>query len=101
MKRLQLEFDHDFDVIAGTQRSQAAVMVLAVGGSTGGPDNAHGQSDQWLYVVSGKGEATVAGETVTLSTGTLLLIEATEPHEIRNTGDTPLETLNIYAPPEY
>ena len=24
-----------------------------------------------------------------------------ETHEIRNDGDVPLETINVYAPPEY
>jgi mannose-6-phosphate isomerase-like protein (cupin superfamily) len=76
-------------------------MVLEAGEVTGGPDNFHIESDQWLYVVAGSGEATVNGQNVALATGTLLLIEARESHEIRNTGDRPLETLNIYAPPEY
>lgn len=76
-------------------------MVLDVGQSTGGPTNAHARSDQWLYVLSGQGQAQVEGRTVPLQPGTLLLIEARERHEIANTGEQPLETLNIYAPPEY
>jgi mannose-6-phosphate isomerase-like protein (cupin superfamily) len=76
-------------------------MTLSPGQSTGGPDNRHPDSDQWLYVVSGAGRATVAGETVALDTGDLLLVEAGEPHEIENTGDRPLETLNLYVPPVY
>ena len=43
----------------------------------------------------------VAGERIVLSKYTLLVIQAGEPHEIRNTGDAPLETLNFYTPPEY
>jgi mannose-6-phosphate isomerase-like protein (cupin superfamily) len=101
MKRLEIAPDRGFHVIAGTGRSQAATMVLEAGEVTGGPDNFHIESDQWLYVVAGSGEATVNGQNVALATGTLLLIEARESHEIRNTGDRPLETLNIYAPPEY
>ena len=102
MKHLQLEMNDDFKVIAGTSRSQAAIMVLEPNEATGGPDNKHEKSDQWLYVISGQGRATVAGQQVDLSPGSLLLIEAGETHEIVNTSKTqPLESLNIYAPPEY
>ena len=90
-----------FDVVAGTPRSQAATMVLSPGQSTGGDDNVHTGADQWLYVVSGRGEATVERRKVGIETGELLLIEAGERHEIRNTGDEPLVTVNVYAPPEY
>ncbi|HYM69564.1 MAG TPA: cupin domain-containing protein [bacterium] len=90
-----------FDVVAGTDRSQAATMVLAPGESTGGEDNTHPESDQWLYVISGAGRATVGGRTCALDAGTLLLIEAGEPHEIRNTGTASLVTVNVYAPPAY
>jgi mannose-6-phosphate isomerase-like protein (cupin superfamily) len=90
-----------FDVLGGTDRSQAATMTLAPGRSTGGPRNAHRASDQWLYVASGTGTATVEGERHRLRAGTLLLVEAGETHEIVNDGDEPLETVNVYAPPEY
>lgn len=90
-----------FDVVASTDRSQAATMILDPGASTGGPSNAHAASDQWVYVVSGTGTATVEGEAHDLRAGTLLLIEPGETHEIANTGRDPLETINVYAPPEY
>ncbi len=90
-----------FTVLAGTDRSQAATMVLRPGQSTGGEDNAHASSDQWLYVVSGAGRAVVGGRAVDLEAGSLLLIEAGEPHEITNTGREPLVTVNVYAPPAY
>jgi mannose-6-phosphate isomerase-like protein (cupin superfamily) len=90
-----------FDVVGGTERSQAATMVLAPGQSTGGPDNAHAASDQWLYVAAGEGTATVDGDEIDLGAGTLLLVEPGETHEIENTGAEPLETINVYAPPEY
>lgn len=90
-----------FDVLGGSERSQAATMTLAPGQSTGGPTNAHAASDQWLYVVSGTGTATVEDERCALDPGTLVLIEAGEVHEITNDGDEPFETINVYAPPEY
>lgn len=90
-----------FRVVAGTQRSQAATMVLRPGQATGGDDNVHTKSDQWLYVISGDGDATINGRAVKIVQGDLLLIEAGERHEIRNTGREPLITVNVYAPPEY
>ncbi|CAN5739770.1 cupin domain-containing protein [soil metagenome] len=90
-----------FRVLGGTIRSQGAVMVLAPGEATGGPDNRHETSDQWLFVASGSGSATVDGAHVTLAAGDLLLIAAGEGHEIRAGDDEPLVTVNVYAPPEY
>lgn len=102
MQKIQVDqLKVGFHVVGGSGRSQAATMVLDVNESTGGPTNTHAGSDQWLYVLAGEGKATVEGKTISLNAGDLLLIEAQEAHEIRNTGTVPLETLNIYAPPEY
>lgn len=90
-----------FLVVAETPRSQAATMVLAPGQATGGDDNSHPDSDQWLYVVSGSGTARVEGRRVELDAGVLLLIEAGEVHEIANHGAAPLVTVNVYAPKAY
>lgn len=101
MKHAQVIFTEDFAVITGNARSQAAIMVLGVGDSTGGPDNRHGGSDQWLFVASGEGSATIGDQVHVLRPGTLLLIEKGETHEIRNEGGEPLHTLNFYVPPAY
>ncbi|WP_415379110.1 cupin domain-containing protein [Halosimplex sp. TS25] len=101
MKRTSLDFEGFFDVRLTTDDAQAAQMTLSPGQSTGGPDNLHAESDQWCYVVSGAGRATVDGEDVRFDAGDLLVIEAGETHEIENDGDEPLETLNLYVPPDY
>ncbi|MFB6151743.1 MAG: cupin domain-containing protein [Haloarculaceae archaeon] len=101
MKRTHLDFAGFFDVRLTTADAQAAQMTLDPGRATGGPDNHHADSDQWLYVVSGSGRATVEGEDVRLEAGDLAVIEAGETHEIANDGDEPLETLNLYVPPDY
>ncbi|CAN5913155.1 cupin domain-containing protein [soil metagenome] len=101
MKLLQIEHGNGFRLLTGTESGQAATMVLPPGGSTGGPENRHENSDQWLYVLSGTGRAVVEGEEKEFGEGTLLLIEAGEAHEVFNTGESPLDTLNIYSPPEY
>jgi mannose-6-phosphate isomerase-like protein (cupin superfamily) len=97
----QLVPSEGFSVLQSTERSQTATMVLQPQEATGGPHNEHSISDQWLFVLSGEGRAVVGSEAVELGPGALLLIEAGETHDIKNTGDRPLETLNFYAPPEY
>ena len=76
-------------------------MVIEPGDCEGGSDNRHRGADQWLFVVSGTGAAIVNNRRHTLRAGTILLIEKGDTHEIRNTGRTPLKTLNVYVPPAY
>lgn len=101
MKQASVTFANGFHVLTGDAHSQAASMVIAPGGSEGGPDNAHRGADQWLYIESGTGEARVNGHVYPLEAGALMLIQRGDRHEIRNTGATPLKTLNVYVPPAY
>jgi mannose-6-phosphate isomerase-like protein (cupin superfamily) len=101
MKHKTLRFGTGFRVALTHGRGQAAEMTLAPGETEGGPDNRHRGSDQWLFVVSGSGEAVVGGKRVRLKVGTLVVIGRRQTHEIRNTGRTPLRTLNVYVPPAY
>ena len=100
-KYCDLQPESGFDVILKTKRSEAATMVLKGGKTTGGPDNKHQNSDQWMYVTEGKGEIVIEGESTQLKPGRLVLIEAGKTHEVKNTASEDLKTLNIYAPPEY
>ena len=88
-------------MIPGNRASQAAEMVLAPGDAEGDAGNRHRGADQWLFVLSGSGQATINGKRHALRAGRLLLIEKKEKHEIRNTGRTLLRTLNFYVPPAY
>jgi mannose-6-phosphate isomerase-like protein (cupin superfamily) len=102
MKRYKVDPDTIWKVLAGTEHSDAIDMVLNPGKSTGGPDNRHRLSDQWMFVISGRGEAIVDTQRVELEERTLLLIEAGEAHEIKNAAaDQPLEAINFYAPKAY
>ena len=101
MQRKHLRFGIGFRVVCGTRRSQAAEMILEPGDAEGDPRNIHKGADQWLFVVAGIGTATVNGRKYGLRPGTLMLIEKGDRHEIRNSGDEPLRTLNIYVPPAY
>lgn len=97
----QLRFGKGFSVALSNRRAQAATMVIAPGDSEGGPDNRHRGADQWLFVLAGTGVAVLGGRTHRIRANSLVLIERGTTHEIRNTGRTPLRTLNVYVPPAY
>src|ERR1043165_8643620 len=101
MKKKSLRFGKGFRVGPGNRRAQAAEMVIPPGDSEGDPSNRHRGADQWLFVVEGRGRALINGRGHAIRPGTLLLIEAGDRHEIRNTGKTLLRTLNLYVPPAY
>ena len=101
MRHKHLQFGHGFTVVLGDEHAQAAQMTLAPNETEGGSDNHHKGADQWLYVVSGTGTAVVNGKSVPLRQGSLVLIQRGENHEIKNTGRSPLRTLNFYVPPAY
>ena len=101
MRRKTLRFGKGFRVALGNRRAQAAEMVIEPGDCEGGPDNRHRGADQWLFVLSGNGAATVNGRRIPLRAGTIVLIEKGDTHEIRNTGRAMLKTLNVYVPPAY
>ena len=102
MKIMKTQKRGDFEVLHATGTSQAAMMTLAPGESSSeSSDNEHAWAEQWLYVVQGSGRVTGGKKPLALEPGALLLIEKGEPHQIENTGDLPLVTLNIYAPPAY
>jgi mannose-6-phosphate isomerase-like protein (cupin superfamily) len=101
MQRKSLRFGRGFRVALRNRRAEAAEMVIAPGDAEGDSRNRHRGADQWLFVVEGRGVATVNGRRLPLREGTLLLIERGDRHEIRNNGEAPLRTLNLYVPPAY
>ena len=50
-------------------------MVLEPGDAEGDSTNRHRGADQWLFVLSGNGEAKVDGKRYKIAAGSLLLIE--------------------------
>jgi len=95
-----------FDLLWQTRSLQAAMMTLKPGDkSDDEPSNEHPRSEQWLFVVSGTGQAiAMKGKSrrkTALRKNSLLVIEKAERHQIVNTGRRPLVTVNFYAPPAY
>jgi mannose-6-phosphate isomerase-like protein (cupin superfamily) len=90
-----------FKHLTKSRSAQAAMMVLKPGRDTGEPENEHPRSEQWLFVVSGTGQALVNKRKVAIKEGSLLLIEKGEIHQVKSTGRAPLVTINLYVPPAY
>ncbi len=94
-----------FDVVTSTRLAQAAKMTLRAGAASDShPSNEHPHSEQWLFVLSGTGEAIIHDRSgkrrrTKLQPNSLLVIERGERHQIKNTGRRQLATLNIYRPP--
>jgi mannose-6-phosphate isomerase-like protein (cupin superfamily) len=80
MKMVKLRYRKGFTVVSGNGNSQAATMVLPPGAKEGGPENNHRGADQWLFIVSGKGVAIIAGKEVALGPLSLALIQRGQNH---------------------
>ena len=70
------------------------------------PSNEHPHCEQWVFVISGVGEATIGKSRrsmrrVPLRRNALLVIEKGELHQIKNTGRRALVAMNFYVPPAY
>src|SRR5262249_10767358 len=75
-----------FDVLFATRGAQAAMMTLQPGGASDDqPSNEHPRCEQWLFVLSGSGEAIIgegrATRRVPLAENSLLVIEKGELHQ--------------------
>ena len=96
-----------FDLLVATKGAQAAKMTLRRGATSDDePSNEHPACEQWLFVISGKGEAVIGKRSgslrrVALTENSLLLIEKGELHQIKNTSRRSLVTINFYVPPAY
>lgn len=101
MKHKALKFGLGFRVVFDVRDAQAAEMVIPPGGQEGNDENRHCGADQWLFVVAGTGVAIVDERRIPLKAGVLVAIERGEEHTVRNTGRTPLKTLNFYSPPAF
>jgi mannose-6-phosphate isomerase-like protein (cupin superfamily) len=91
-----------FKPLIASTSAQAAMMVLKSGQSSSEKkETEHPRAEQWLFVISGSGRAKVGKLNIRIKTGSLLLIEKGEAHQITNTAKQPMITLNFYWPPAY
>lgn len=100
IEQKSLENDHFRHVLYTAPHSQLVVMTLQVGQDIG--QERHDDTDQFIRVESGQGEAVVDGERHALSDGMAVVIPAGSEHNVINTSPTePLRLYTIYSPAEH
>lgn len=87
---------YTFPIYAATGAAATAVVYFEVA-----PGKRLGRhtdsSEEVLYIVEGEGEATIGEERASLSAGSLAVVPALAPHDIRNTGPIPLKVVGFFA----
>ncbi len=80
-------------------RSQLVAMALLPGKEIG--TEVHGDVDQLLHVVKGRGIAVSEGTKESFATGAVFCVPAGTTHNVINVGDQPLKLLTTYSPPQH
>jgi mannose-6-phosphate isomerase-like protein (cupin superfamily) len=81
------------------KQMQLVLMSLQPGEDIG--EEIHDHVDQFFRVEKGKGEVFIDGRTTQVESDTAIIVPAGARHNIRNTGDKPLQLYTLYAPPEH
>jgi mannose-6-phosphate isomerase-like protein (cupin superfamily) len=78
---------------------QLVLMSLQPGEDIG--EETHDEVDQFFRVEKGTGEVFIDGRTTPVESDTAIIVPAGARHNIRNTGEKPLQLYTLYAPPEH
>ena len=90
-----------FKVLQTGERCQTAMMTLKPGEESGPMGNDHPQSEQVLFVISGKLVAEIGTKRRTLEAGDCVLVPLRARHRFVNRSKRPAVTFNVYAKPAY
>ena len=86
-------------VIYTGKHMQLVLMSLQPGEDIG--EEIHDEVDQFFRVEKGKGEVFIDGRTTKVESDMAIIVPAGARHNIRNTGEKPLQLYTLYAPPEH
>ena len=90
-----------FEILQTTGRSQAAVMRLDPGETTGEHAESHEESEQLLLLIEGALDGEIGSEHLAMDAGDMIIIPAGVKHKFTNPGEKIAVTFNVYCPPEY
>lgn len=97
VEALAAEHD-DFRRVLYTGRVQLVLMTLRPGEDIG--EETH-DVDQCFFVIDGRGEALLEGESSSLDDRHVVCVPAGTRHNVRNTADEPLKLVTVYGPPQH
>ena len=80
-----------------TEHLVFGISIIAAKSKT--EKHSHEGTDECIYVVTGRGEAEVAGKKIKLEPDIAFLIRPGEQHQIFNHYDEPMKLIWVYAPP--
>lgn len=98
----QASLDNDYfrKVLFTGPKSQLVLMSLEPGEDIG--RETHPNTDQFIRVEAGTGEAIIGGQTYQLEDGSAIVIPAGAEHNVTNTSSSEaLRLYTIYTPPEH
>ena len=64
-------------------------------------EEVHGDTDQFFRVEAGRGEVLIDGKRTEIESEMAIVVPAGARHNIRNTGNEPLQLYTLYGPPEH
>ncbi len=76
------------------------VLIRVNPGQTVRPCHSHSKSEEIIYITKGKGEAWIEEEIISFKTNSAIFFPRGYKHMIRNTGESILEALCVFSPPE-
>lgn len=86
-------------VIHTGPESQLVLMSVPPGADVG--EETHPNTDQFIRIEQGTGQAVVNGQEKPLKDGSIVFVNAGTKHNVVNTGDKPLKLYAVYSPPHH
>src|SRR3954451_15108704 len=80
---------------------EVVVARFEPGGSTGDEPYTHGDSEELLIVVEGRGQVQLGADVYDAAAGDSVHYESSTPHRVANAGHEPAEVLFVISPPSY
>jgi len=100
IEQATLKNEHFRQVLFTGPKSQLVLMALRPGEEIG--LETHPDTDQFIRVEAGEGQAVIDGQTIELRDGTAIVIPAGAEHNVTNLSSTEmLKLYTIYTPPEH
>lgn len=99
IKKLTKENANFRKVLYTGSHSQIVAMNIPVGGDIG--EEVHPNTDQILFLVDGRAEAILNGETRKVEKHDVVFVPAGTTHNFKNIGAADLKLFTVYAPPAH